>query len=129
MNKQRIERKLRRKENSELVETLIKLKKNKEWLKIAHILSSPKRKKICLNLRDIEQQAKEGKTIIVPGKILGDGMLNKKVKIAAFNFSKSASEKLKKQKIEFTTILEELEKNPGFKEVLILTQRIKNLRE
>ncbi len=48
--KTKIEKQLKRKINPELVETIIAAKKHKGWLEVSSILSSPKRKKININL-------------------------------------------------------------------------------
>jgi large subunit ribosomal protein L18e len=113
--KAKIEKQLRKKTNSELVETIIAAKKNKAWNSIAGILSGPRRKRININLKEIDKEAKEGETIIVPGKVLSDGELKKKIKIAAFSFSEKAMEKLLKSKTEVLSILDEIKKNPGAK--------------
>jgi len=44
---------------------------------------------------------KEGETVVVPGKVLNVGELTKKVEVAAFSFSQSAEEKIKKRKRVF----------------------------
>jgi len=115
MNK--VEKKLRRKENPELVETIILAKKNKSWKKVAEVLSRVKRKQIKLNLDEINKKAEEGDTIVVPGKVLGMGELDKKIKIAAFSFSESAREKLKKDAVK---IKEEIKKNAKAEGIKIL---------
>ena len=120
MKKIRIEKKLRRKTNPDLVSTIIAGKKNSKWLEVANKTSSPKRKKIVLNLDEINQQSKENDIIVIPGKVLGVGNVNKKIKIVAFSFSSSAMEKLKKAKIETSAIIDEIKKNPDAKNVKIL---------
>lgn len=100
---------MKKKTNSALVETIFLAKKYN--LEIAKLLSAPTRKRISINLDEIDREAKENETLIVPGKVLGKGNINKKIKVVAFNFSSSAEEKLKKAKCEIKTIKEELEKN------------------
>ena len=112
INKSKIEKKLKRKKKSELVETIIKAKKNKEWLKIAHIISGPTRKQASINLDQIDKETKEGDTILIPGKVLGQGDVSKKIRIVALSFSKSAREKLKERRCEVVSILEEIKVNP-----------------
>ena len=106
-----INKQMRNKRNPELVETIFLAKKaNPE---IAGILSGPTRKRVALNLDEINKESKEGEVIIIPGKILGNGNIDsgKKLKIIALSFSVSAEEKLDKAKIGFSLIKEELEKN------------------
>ncbi|MAG07296.1 50S ribosomal protein L18e [Candidatus Pacearchaeota archaeon] len=125
MKKTQIEKKLKRKTNSELVETVIKSKKNENWLKISHLVSGSVRKKISLNLRDINEQSKDGDKVVVPGKVLSDGKVEKKISISALSFSERAREKLKESKIPTSTLLEEIKKNPKAEKIKLLDKRIK----
>ncbi len=101
---------MKRKNNLELVETIIKSKKNNKWLEVARILSGPKR--ISINIGNIEEETKEGDIIVVPGKVLSEGDISKKIRIVALNFSDKAKEKLNNKKCEIVTILEEIKVNP-----------------
>jgi len=118
--KTKIEKQLHRKINKDLVNTIIAAKKHKNWNEIAHLLSSPRRKKIYVNLQKINEEGKEGEKIMVPGKVLSLGEIEKKIKISAVSFSERAKEKLLKYKCEVSTILEEIKKNPEAKGVKIL---------
>ena len=108
ISKTKINKRTKKKTNSELVETIMLAKKHN--LEIAKLISIPTRRRIKKNLEEIDKEAKENETIIVPGKVLGNGNISKKIKIIALNFSSSAEEKLKKAKIQATTIIEELKK-------------------
>lgn len=119
-SKTTIERQLQKKTNSELVKTVISAKKNKGWFKIAEILSGPRRKRTEINLKEIDKESKEGDIIVVPGKVLSQGEVIKKIKIVALNFSKKAKEKLLKSKCEVLSIIEEIKKNPEAKGIKIL---------
>ena len=72
------------------------LKKGKKgiWKQIAETLEKPRRREINVNIWKINKMTKDGDTVIVPGKVLGNGELEHKVTIAAFSFSKTAKEKL-----------------------------------
>ncbi len=118
--KSKIEKKLKKKKNPKLVETIIKAKKNGPWLKVAHLISTPKRKTAKMNLFEINEQAQEGDIIVVPGKVLGTGRIDKKIKIAAISFSKTAIEKLNKSKSKATSIIEEIKLNPKAEGIKIL---------
>ncbi len=118
-----IGKQVERKSNPELVETIIAAKKKKEWLEVAHILSEARKSRTNLNLSEIEKKADAGETIVIPGKVLSQGELNKKIKIVAFGFSKGAREKILKSKSEVSSILEEIKKNPDAKNVRILTNK------
>jgi large subunit ribosomal protein L18e len=119
-SKTKIFKQTKRKKSQELAETILACKKNKSWKNIAEILSSPRRMKICVNLDEINEKIKEGDTIIVPGKVLSEGNVNKKIRIVALNFSEKAREKLKKTKSEVVNILDELKINPKFQGVKII---------
>lgn len=112
ISKTKIDERLKRKTNPEIVETVILAKKHKSWHNIAAKLSAPKMNYISLNLNDLDKIAKEGDIIIVPGKVLGSGSVSKKIRICALGFSASAREKVKAHKGETVTILEEIRKNP-----------------
>ncbi len=110
ISKTKINKRIKRKTNSKLVETIL-LAKKKGLLEIAKLLSLPTRKRIKKNLEEISKEAKENEAIIVPGKVLGQGNIDKKIKIIALDFSSTAKEKLKNAKCEVLSIKKELEKN------------------
>jgi large subunit ribosomal protein L18e len=108
MSKTQIEKNLRRKTNENLVKTLILLKKDKKWEEVSKILSKPKRKQVRYNLDEIDKKVKDNQVVVIPGKVLGVGELNKKVKLISFSFSDKAIKKLEKSKIKYSTIGEEI---------------------
>jgi len=116
-----IEKQTKRKFNPELIEIIRLAKKNKNWQKVAEILSGSRRNKIVMNLEGIDKEAKDSETILIPGKILSQGEINKKIKIVANDFSERAKEKLTRAKIKFSNINEEIKKNPDAKGIRILT--------
>lgn len=111
---------MQNKTNPELVETILAAKKNKNWVEVAGLVSAPRKKRAELNLDQINKEAKDGDIIVIPGKVLSQGDLNKKIKLVAFNFSESAREKLLKAKIDIKTIKEEIKENPEAKGIKIL---------
>jgi large subunit ribosomal protein L18e len=110
-----------RKNNPEIVETILAAKKKKEWLGIARVLSGPRSSYINLNLHEINNKVKEGENVVVPGKILSQGEIDKKIKIIALGFSETAKEKLKKSGSKTELILNEIKSNPDAKGLKILT--------
>ena len=119
-SKSQIEKQLEKKTNPELVKTIIEAKKKKNWNGIAAVLSGPRVKRINLNLDKINGEAKEGETVIIAGKVLATGELDKKIKVVALGFSEMAKEKILKNKGEVLTIIEEIKKNPEAKNVRFL---------
>ncbi len=81
------------------------------WRELAERLSKSKRKRIEVNLSRVSRYTKPNETVVVPGKVLGSGRLRHPVKIAAFNFSKQAAQKIIDAKGTCMTISELLKKN------------------
>ncbi len=115
-----IEKQLQKKNNPDLVKTLISAKKKEKWIKIAQILSGPRRKRVNLNLDEINKQSKEKEKIMIPGKVLSQGEINKKIKVIALSFSEKAKEKLKKSGCEISNILNEIKSNPSAEGIRVL---------
>lgn len=90
------------------------------WKRIAQDLEAPTRHRRIINLWKLEQQAKEGDTIIVPGKVLGDGALTKKVTVGAAGYSADAKKKLAASGSKALTIKELMEQHPDGKNIKIL---------
>lgn len=119
-SKTKISKQTEKKSKTELVDTIISAKKQEAWLEVAGILSGPRRKSICMNLEEIEKKSKEGETIVIPGKVLSQGELTKKIKVIALNFSDKAKEKLLSSKCQVAYIQDEIKSNPNGKGVKIL---------
>ena len=114
-SKTKIETQLRKKNNPELVETIIASKKNSGWISVASILSGSKKNRKDVNLSDINNKTKQGEKIVIPGKVLSQGNVDKKIKIIALGFSEKAREKLNKAGCEISNISEEIKSNPSAK--------------
>jgi len=101
ITKRNVEKKAKFKTNPEKIELIIKLKKQKEkfWLNVANKLANQKTKQIVVNLEKIEKLSKDNEIILIPGKVLGNGKLTKKITLAAFSITQPAKEKLKNIKI------------------------------
>jgi large subunit ribosomal protein L18e len=89
------------------------------WIDISKRLSRPTRHKAEVNLSKINRYTEEGETVIVPGKVLGAGVLDHTVIVSAFAFSQSAREQIN-AKGRTLTIQELLKENPQGKGVKIL---------
>ncbi|MCE4610746.1 MAG: 50S ribosomal protein L18e [Desulfurococcales archaeon] len=90
------------------------------WRAVAELLERPRRRRVEVNLSKINRYAREGEMIIVPGKVLGAGKLDKKVTIAAYSFSRSAIEKIKLSGSRAMTILDALRENPRGRKTRII---------
>lgn len=82
------------------------------WEAVAEHLLKPTRRRVEVNLSKINRYAEEGEMVIVPGKVLGGGLLEKKVSIAAFSFSESALEKIKASGSRALTLAQAIRENP-----------------
>jgi large subunit ribosomal protein L18e len=81
------------------------------WADIAGRLEKPRRTHAEVNLGRIERYARAEETVVVPGKVLGSGVLEKPVTVAAVDFSGTARTKI--EQVGATMDLEEiLEANP-----------------
>jgi len=117
--KTKIEKQLQKKTGN-VVETIIAAKKKESWLPLASILAGSRKNLVNLNLSEIEERVNDGETVIIPGKILSQGELNKKIKVSALGFSERAKEKLLKSGIQVSSIIEEIKSNPEGKEIKVL---------
>lgn len=108
------------KNDSELVETIMACKKNEAWMKVGIIISRSRSQMPVVNLDKINKIVSDGDTVVVPGKVLSQGDISKKIKIAALKFSGNAREKLSKNKSEIITILDEIKKNPSAKGIKVI---------
>jgi len=108
--------------NPELRDTILLFKKQKDpfWQYVAKLLARPKRRSVEVNLDKIDRLSKENSTILIAGKVLGKGELNKKIKLAAFNISEQAKVKLKESGSSFLGLQELLQKNPDVKEIKLI---------
>jgi len=111
--------------NKYLVELIKELKKHsiekkvKIWKAVAVELEKPTRIRRVVNLNKINKLSKENETIIVPGKVLGNDDLSKKITVAAFSFSEKAFKKIN-EKGNAMYIQEIMEKNPTGKGIRII---------
>lgn len=85
--------------------------KTKVWKRIADELEKPTRRMPKVNIYKINKYTREGETAVIPGKVLGIGNLDKKITIAALQFSESALEKINKNG-KALSLQEAVKKNP-----------------
>lgn len=107
ISKTKIEKRMQQKMDSRLVETIIKLKKTNPV--VAKELAKPKRRWPAINLKEIDMIKGD---VLIAGKVLSAGDLEKAKKIVAWSASAKALDKIKEAKGIFITIPEEMKKNP-----------------
>ena len=114
------------KTNPQLVALIFDLKaKSREteapiWRDIALRLESPRRNWAEANLSRLELHAKDGETVIVPGKVLAAGSITKRLTVAAYDFSEAAKTGIRAAGGETVTLRELMESNPEGTKVRIL---------
>ena len=69
--------------------------KSKFWFAVGKRLSTPRRNRVAVNVSQLRRNVKDGETVVVPGKLLGAGSIDRKVTVAAYHFSNTAAEKLR----------------------------------
>ncbi len=112
--------------NPEIIHLIRFLKKQSRtqdagiWLAVAENLAKPSRQRVSVNLSRINRHTAKSDTIVVPGKILGSGVLDHAVTVAAFSASEKAKAKLAAAKAKYLSISELVEKNPKGSNVKII---------
>ncbi len=90
------------------------------WQDIAYNLERPRKNYAEVNISKINRYAAAGETIIVPGKVLGTGIIENAVYVAALDFSSSANDKILSANGECMTIKDLVLKNPKGSHIRIL---------
>jgi len=73
-----------------------------------------------VNVRRLAEHTKSGDTVIIPGKLLGEGELKEPITVAAYSFSLAAKEKIEKAGGSGISILDLAKKNPKGTNVRII---------
>lgn len=60
------------------------------WRDVANRLEKPRKNWAETNLSKLSRHVKDGEVILVPGKVLSSGSIDRKIVVAAYNFSKAA---------------------------------------
>ncbi|MEF8880110.1 MAG: 50S ribosomal protein L18e [Candidatus Thermoplasmatota archaeon] len=114
------------KTNPILITLIHELKKKAEendtqlWKDIALRLEKPSRNWAEVNLGKISKNLDDKEIAVVPGKVLSTGNVDKKIKVAAWDFSDKAIEKIEKAGGKHMNIKELLDKNPKGENVRIM---------
>ena len=106
------------KTNPNLEELIIELKRlSREneapiWRTIARKLEKPSRVWPEVNIASIDRYAKAKESVLIAGKLLGNGILTKPVNVAAYSASESAIRKVENAGGKFMRITELAADNP-----------------
>jgi large subunit ribosomal protein L18e len=105
---------------------IIKLKRQSRnpggriWRTLFDDLQSSRRTRVTVNVGDLQRYHRRGHIIVVPGKVLGDGVIEDKLSVAAIGFSAQAREKIEAKGGQCLTIEEFMEKNPTGKNARLI---------
>jgi large subunit ribosomal protein L18e len=98
----------------------LKATQTKIWIRVASELLKPTRNKPEVNIAKLEKMAREGFTLVVPGKVLATGQLTKKVDVAAYQYSSAAAEKIKANGGTIVSVGDFAKKNAEGKKVILI---------
>ena len=110
--------KLIRKTNPRIVSLILTLKERANanaapiWKDIARRLEMPSRDYAAVNISKINRHTAEDDVLLIPGKVLGAGLLDHPVTVAALNFSESAAKKITEAGGKCLSLEEIMEANP-----------------
>jgi len=83
------------------------------WSEASALLSNPARTRVEVNLGRISRISEDGEAIFVPGKVLGTGVMGRKVVVGAFAFSSAARSKIEASGGAALSVAEFLKKYPN----------------
>ncbi|MCX8186807.1 MAG: 50S ribosomal protein L18e [Sulfolobales archaeon] len=90
------------------------------WDYVADLLSKPSRDRVVVNLGRLNRYVSDGDVVVVPGKVLGVGSLNKKITLAVASISLSAADKVKASGSRLMHIRDLLNEDPEGKGVKVI---------
>ena len=119
-------KRINRKSNSTLVKTIVELReasrKNEAplWRSIADRLEGSSRNWPSVNVSKLEYNINKNGKAIVPGKLMGTGMVTKKMTVAAYSFTDSAKEKIQSAGGKCLTYNEMIKATPKGTDVMVI---------
>ena len=90
------------------------------WKTVAERLEKPRRQRASVNLSKINRYSTDNDIIVVPGSVLGSGILEHSITIAALRFSQGAKEKITSANCKMLSLKELVDKPPEAKQVKII---------
>ena len=117
---------INRKSNSTLVKTILELKeasrKNEAplWRSIANRLEGSSRNWPSVNVSKLEYNINKNGKAIIPGKLMGTGIVTKKMTVAAYSFTDSAKEKIQSAGGKCLTYNEMIKATPKGTDVTVI---------
>jgi len=103
-----------------IIQLLNKSDQPRLWRRVAELINKPLRKKRVLNVDQLSNLVKNGDIVVIPSKLLGSGVIDKKIVVGAMQFSNEAKRKIMSAGGTPLSIIELWEKHPKGTEVRIL---------
>ncbi len=91
------------------------------WRAVSELLGKPKRRRVAVNLSQLNRYTAEGEVVVIPGKTLSTGLLSHTLTVASFSFSSRAREKIERAGGRCIGLEELLSENPSGKKVKVIT--------
>ncbi len=91
------------------------------WRTLYNDLQSARRTRVTVNVGYLQRHHIRGRVMVVPGKVLGDGVIEDKFDVAAVAFSTQARAKIESKGGQCLTIEEFMEKNPTGKNARLIS--------
>ncbi len=90
------------------------------WKRVAELLSRPTRKRVEVNVGRLNKVVNDGETVVIPGVLLGHGILEKKVTVAVWRATRKAKEKVEAAGGRLISIEDLLKENPKGSNVRVI---------
>lgn len=90
------------------------------WRALADALDKPRRRRVAVNLSQINRHTEAGNIVAIPGKVLAAGSIRHPVTVAAFSFSEAAKKKIANAEGRTMSLTELVEEGIEPSEVKIL---------
>jgi large subunit ribosomal protein L18e len=90
------------------------------WKVVSDFLEKPRRRRVAVNLSQLNRYTSDGDVVVVPGKTLGTGLLSHPLTVASFSFSKLVVEKIERAGGRCIGVEELVAENPGGKKVKVI---------
>ena len=90
------------------------------WRRLYDELQTPRRNRVTVNIGDLQRHHARGQILVVPGKVLSEGIIEDKLQVAAYSFSSQAREKIQAKGGMCLSIEELMEQNPTGTKVRII---------
>lgn len=106
------------------VEALITFLNKKDqpaiYRRVSEMINFAERKRRVINVDQLDKIVNDGDVVVFPAKVLGTGVITKKITIGAYNFSAEAKRKIEAAGGQTMTILDFYEKHPKGTNVRLL---------